>query len=153
MSGFGAGVIAEAELAELQCLGKLTELEVNRRDLLKRLSVKVSQAALLRKVPFAAAVILEQRPPVKPDSLVIGVHDFLGPARSPGQLRVVKGRQELVAVDPPVQLGIEDVAAVAVQDGLRGLSGSKGVAQAVERDVEVVAGGVMAVVGPLQGHQ
>src|SRR3984885_15501277 len=110
MSGFGAGVIAEAELAELQCLGKLTELEVNRRDLLKRLSVKVSQAALLRKVPFAAAVILEQRPPVKPDSLVIGVHDFLGPARSPGPLRAVERRQAIRAIDPPAPRGIEVVS-------------------------------------------
>jgi hypothetical protein len=41
MCGLGALVIAEAELTEPQRLGKLTELEVNLRDTLKRLPVEV----------------------------------------------------------------------------------------------------------------
>jgi hypothetical protein len=85
---------------------------------------------------------------------VVGADDLRGLARPAGQLCVVQSQQELVAVDPPRQLGIEEVTAVAVQDGLGTVSQPvKGVAQAVERDVEVVAGGVMAVVGPLQFHQ
>ena len=41
MNSLGALVIAEAQLTKLLRLGKLTELEVNLRDTLKRLPVKV----------------------------------------------------------------------------------------------------------------
>src|ERR1700730_1961202 len=113
-----AWVIADRELAEPLGVGKLAELEVDLSDMPERLHVQLFQLPLFGQVPFAGDVIVEQWPSVEPDGLVVSVDALLEPVRSAGLPRVVECRQKLVAVDPPGQSGIEDVAAVTVQNGL-----------------------------------
>jgi hypothetical protein len=68
--------------------------------------------------------------------------------------RVLDGGKELGPVDPPGQIRVEAVAAVTVQNGPNAVAQPlQGVAQAVEGHVQVVTRGVVAVFGPLQGHQ
>lgn len=117
-----ARVTAHRQPAEPHGLRKLAEGEVDLRDLFQRQYIELLQPTLFGQVPFAAGVILEQRPAVELDGTVVGADDLPGLGRPAGQPCVVEGQQKLVAVDPPRQLGIEEVTAVAVQDGLSTLS-------------------------------
>ena len=59
VGGLAAWVIAHLELAEPHGVGKLAELEVDLRDMPKRLHVEFFQMALFWQVPFARAIIFE----------------------------------------------------------------------------------------------
>ena len=71
MNGLGTRVIADGELTEVQGLGKLAAFKMDSRDLLQRLAVEISEAALFRQVPLTRAVILEQRPAVEDRKCVV----------------------------------------------------------------------------------
>ena len=74
---------------------------------------------------------------------MVGADDLRGLARPAGQPALSRAsRNSLRSTHQTSSPGIEEVTAVAVQDGVGTVSQPvKGVAQAVERDVEVVAGG------------
>src|SRR5690348_14099997 len=75
-------------------------------------------------------------------------------ARDTEKLRLVKGMKEFLPVYPPCQGWIEQVTSIPVEDRLEALPWPiQGVAQAMEGNIEVVAGRGRSVIGPLQPHQ
>src|SRR6476646_152240 len=115
-------------------------------EALERLQVELGHVPLLGQVPVTAGVIFEERATVQLDRPLIVIDSMREMAGDPVCVCLAEFGKELVAVYPPLQLGVQHVAPVLIDDGLEALPRSvEGVPQAVQGNVEVIASRGMGV--------
>src|SRR4029077_21151278 len=109
-------------------------------EALERLQVELGHVPLLGQVPVTAGVIFEERATVQLDRPLIVIDSMREMAGDPVCVRLAEFGRALVAVNAPLQLGVQHGAPVLIDDGLEALPRSvEVVPRLMQGNVDVVA--------------